>query len=147
MTKYVAIAAFAGFLLPLQALVNARTGSILGNPLWPTLVNFIGGLIILVPLITLLRLQLPSIEQATRVPPYGWLTGIIGVIFIAQAAYTVPKLGAAGMISLAVAGQMFGSVLLDHFGILHDPDPVSLEKIIGAALLIAGTWLILRPGS
>jgi transporter family-2 protein len=147
MTKYIALAAFAGFLLPFQALMNARTSAILGNPLWPTLVNFIGGLILLVPLIMLLRLPLPAAEMAGRVPVYAWFTGLIGVVFVAQAAYTIPKLGAAGMISLAVTGQMFGSILFDHFGVLQEPDPVSLQKAIGAILLVAGTWLILRPAS
>ncbi len=147
MTKYIALAAFAGFLLPLQALMNARASAVLGSPFWPTLVNFIGGLIILVPLITILRLQMPTLELAGRVPVYAWFTGLVGVLFVAQAAYTIPKLGAAGMISLAVAGQMFGSMLFDHFGILQEPDPVSLKKAIGAIFLIAGTWLILRPGN
>lgn len=147
MTKYIALAAFAGFLLPFQALVNARTSAILGNPLWPTLINFFGGLLLLIPLIMLLRLPVPAAEAAGRVPFYAWLTGLVGVIFVAQAAYTIPKLGAAGMISLAIAGQMFGSILFDHFGVLQEPDPVSLQKTIGAILLIAGTWLILRPAS
>lgn len=147
MTKYVVLAALSGFFLPLQALINARSSAILGNPLWPTLVNFIGGLIILVPLITILRLQVPTPELAGRVPVYAWFTGLVGVFFVAQAAYTVPKLGAAGMISLAVAGQMFGSILLDHFGVLQAPDPVSPAKAIGAILLVVGTWLILRPGN
>lgn len=147
MTKYIALAAFAGFLLPLQALVNARASAVFGSPFWPTLVNFIGGLVILVPLITFLRLPAPTLELAGRVPVYAWFSGVVGVIFVAQAAYTIPQLGAAGMISLAVAGQMFGSMLFDHFGILQDPDPISLQKALGAIFLIAGTWLILRPGS
>lgn len=147
MTKYVMLATLAGFFIPLQALLNARSSAVLGNPLWSTLVNFFGGLIILVPLIMILRLQVPTLELASRVPVYAWFTGLLGVFFVAQATYTIPKLGAAGMIALIITGQMLGSMLFDHFGILQKADPVSLEKAIGVILLVAGTWLILRPGS
>jgi transporter family-2 protein len=146
MTKYIVIAAFGGALLPLQALVNARTSAVLGGPLWATMVNFIGGFLMLTPVMLMLRSQVPTLEQAGRVPLYAWLTGFVGVVFVAQAAYTTPKLGAAGMTAVVIAAQMFASITLDHFGILQTQDTLTPQKMFGALLLIAGVWLILRPG-
>jgi transporter family-2 protein len=143
--KYVVLAALAGFFVPLQAVVNARTSHIIGGPLWATLVNFVGGTLMLIAVLVLLRAPVPSWEQLGRVPVYGWFSGVAGVLFVAQAAFTVPKLGAAAMIALVVAGQMFASILYDHFGILQTPHPVSWEKLAGAVLLLAGVFLILRP--
>lgn len=146
MAKYIALVALSGFLIPLQALMNARTSSIFGSPFWATLVNFVGGIILLIPLIMLLRLPSPTLDQAGRIPFYCWFSGFIGVIFVAQAAFTVPKLGAAGMMSLVIAGQLIGSITLDHFGVLHTADPVNVQKVLGALMLVGGALLILRPG-
>ena len=146
MLKYITLAAAAGFFTPLQALVNARTSHILGGALWATLVNFAVGTLMLVLILALIRAPVPTLEQVGRVPFYGWISGLAGVLFVAQAAYTVPKLGAAAMLALVIAGQMFGSIAYDHFGVLQASQPVSWQKIAGAALLLAGVWLILRPG-
>ncbi|NJM35468.1 MAG: DMT family transporter [Rhodomicrobium sp.] len=147
MLNYIAAAAVAGFFLPLQALINARTSGILGGPFMATLVNFAGGTIMLIVLLLAIRAPVPTVEQLGRVPVYGWFTGLAGVMFVAQAAYTVPKLGAAAMISLVIAGQMFASIAFDHFGVLQEPQPVTLQKAAGALLLLAGVYLILRPGN
>jgi transporter family-2 protein len=145
MLNYVALAAFAGFFLPLQALINARTSHVLGGPFWATLVNFAGGTLMLIALLTIARAPAPSWEQIGRVPPYGWISGLFGVMFVAQAAFTVPKLGAVAMLAVVVAGQMFGSIVYDHFGVLQQPQPVSWDRLAGVLLLLAGVYLILRP--
>jgi transporter family-2 protein len=143
---YVALAALAGFFLPLQALVNARTSQALGGPFVATLVNFVGGTIVLFIILSAMRTPIPTAEQVGKVPFYAWFAGLAGVMFVTQAAVTVPKLGAAAVIALAIAGQLFGSMILDHFGVLQQPHPVTWEKILGAFLLLGGVWLILRPG-
>jgi bacterial/archaeal transporter family-2 protein len=144
MLKYVVLAAASGFFLPLQALINARTSNTLGGTLWATLVNFAGGTVVLIAVLALLRSQVPTVEQAGRVPLYGWLSGLLGILFVAQAAFTVPKLGAAAMAGLVIAGQMFGSVVYDYFGVLQSSQQPGWQKIAGALLLIAGVWLILQ---
>jgi transporter family-2 protein len=143
--QYIALAALAGFFLPLQALVNARTSQALGGPFVATLVNFVGGTIALILILSIMRTPIPTAEQVGRMPFYAWFAGMAGVMFVTQAAVTVPRLGAAAVIALAIAGQLFGSMLFDHFGILQQPHPVSWEKVVGAFLLLAGVWLILRP--
>ena len=146
MFQYIALATLAGLFLPLQSLINARIGAAMNGPMMAALVNFIGGTVGLIVLILMFRLPWPSSAQAALVPSYGWLTGLFGAFFVAQAAFTVPKLGAAGMIALVVAGQMIGSIVLDHFGIMQPVQPITLQKILGAMLLFAGVVLILRPG-
>lgn len=143
---YVALAAFAGFFLPLQALINARTSQVFGGPLMATLVNFVGGTVALVVILAVMRAPIPTAEQIGKVPFYAWFTGLAGVMFVAQAAFTVPKLGAAGMAAIAITGQLIASMVFDHFGVLQQAHPVTWQKIAGAVLLLGGIWLILRPG-
>lgn len=144
MLKYIALAAAAGFFLPLQALINARNSGVLGGTLWATLVNFAGGTLMLIAVLALIRSPVPTLGQAGRIPLYGWLSGFMGVLFVAQAAFTVPKLGAATMAALVIAGQMFGSVVYDYFGVLQTSQPAGWQKILGSLLLVAGVWLILQ---
>jgi transporter family-2 protein len=146
MFRYVALAALAGLFLPLQSILAARVAASINGPMMAALVNFAGGTLAVAVLIVLFQVPWPSGAQAALVPNYAWLLGLFGAFFIAQAAVTVPKLGAAGMIALVIAGQMIGSVLMDHFGIMQPVQPITLQKLVGAAFLIAGVFLILRPG-
>ncbi|MGH9647341.1 MAG: DMT family transporter, partial [Bryobacteraceae bacterium] len=55
----------------------------------------------------------------------------------------LPRLGAATVIALIVAGQMIGSLAFDHFGLLGVPvHPANMVRLTGAALLVAGAILI-----
>lgn len=60
------------------------------------------------------------------------------------ATLTVPRLGAASLICLIVFGQLLGSWLLDHYGVLHAPKPVDL-RLIGVVLVAIGALLVVRP--
>lgn len=141
----VALAAFAGLIVPLQALIVARVSFIMASPMLAALVNFVSGTVALLALLALSRTPLPTQTQIAQMPIYGWIVGFLGAFFVAQAAYTIPKLGAAATVALIIAGQMIGSLALDHFGVLHAAQPVSAQKAAGALLLLVGVYLILRP--
>ena len=78
-------------------------------------------------------------------PPWLWLGGLIGAVFVFSGTLLVPRLGAAGMICLIVAGQLVGSVLVDHFGVLSQPRPIDAMRIVGAVLVGIGALLVVRP--
>jgi transporter family-2 protein len=145
MPIHIALATFAGFLMPLQALINARTAAVVGGTFWPTVINFAGGTVMIAAIAVTMRVPPPAAEQIVRIPWYGWFSGLLGLIFVAQAAFTIPKLGAAAMMSLIVAGQLLGSLLFDRLGILQEAQPITWEKLAGVGLLMAGVFLILRP--
>ncbi|MOA30843.1 hypothetical protein D3C78_1519600 [compost metagenome] len=72
-----------------------------------------------------------------------WAGGAFGVIFISLALVLLPKLGAAGFMALALAGQVVGSLLLDHFGWFGLVErQINLPKLVGVMLLMAGVVLI-----
>lgn len=73
----------------------------------------------------------------------SWTGGLFGAIFIAVVILMMPKLGAAYVICLIVVGQMVGSLLFDHFGILGlQQQPITLVRALGGVLLIAGVLLV-----
>jgi transporter family-2 protein len=64
-------------------------------------------------------------------------------VFVLATAALAKRLGAATLISVAIAGQITFALLLDHFGLVgFDVRPVSAWRIVGACLLISGTVLI-----
>lgn len=56
-----------------------------------------------------------------------------------------PRLGAANTVSSILAGQIFASILLDHFGFLNLPvHAVTLPRIVGAVLVVISLIVVLR---
>ena len=80
-----------------------------------------------------------------KVPWWAWTGGVIGALFVASATLLVPRLGAASLICLVVAGQLVGSVVLDHYGVLHARQPVDALRIVGLLLVVAGAVLVVKP--
>ena len=69
--------------------------------------------------------------------------GLCGANYIVIAILLAPRLGAATLIAVTVAGQMLVSILLDHFGLIGYPvHPMNVWRIVGAGLLLAGVGLI-----
>ena len=58
---------------------------------------------------------------------------------------SVRELGAGGVTAAAIAGQLTLSVVLDRLGVLGlDERAITWQKMLGIALLAAGTVLIVR---
>ena len=90
-----------------------------------------------------LREPWASKQMLQRSHLISWSGGLFGAIYIAISILLIPRLGAAIVIGLIVAGQMLGSLAFDHFGLFGIPvHPASLPRLAGAALLITGVILI-----
>lgn len=135
--------------LPLQALVNARLGSLTAGPLFAAAVSmaisFLIGAVLASARIASQSDPLPALENMLRFPLWMWAGGLIGAAYVVVATLGAPLLGASGFISLIVLGQMTGSLLLDHYGVLNAPRAADLMRVTGALLIVAGTLLVLQP--
>ena len=140
----VALALFIGMLLPLQALINASLGKQTFGPVFASLASFMVGTGVLLAWWLLTRpVFMPA--ALAKVPWWAWMGGVIGAVFVASATLLVPRLGAASLICLVVAGQLVGSVVLDHYGVLHARQPVESLRIVGLLLVVAGAVLVVKP--
>lgn len=134
-----------GTLLPLQALVNARLGHLTAGAIFAATVSFLVGTVSLALLLLATRPALPSFDQVARLPTWAWTGGLIGAAYVAIATLTVPRLGASALISLTVLGQLVGALLLDHFGVLHAPQPATPMRVAGVLLILGGVLLVVQP--
>lgn len=138
------LALFIGMLLPLQALINGALAKQSFGPVFAALASFSVGTLVLLAWWLASR---PAFEATAlaKVPWWAWTGGVIGALYVAGATLLIPRMGAASLICVVVLGQVIGSLLLDHFGVLHPRQPIDGLRVVGALLVIAGALLVVRP--
>lgn len=133
----------AGGLVGLQAPLNAGLGRETGS-LPAAAVNFMVGLAALVVILAVMG-ELGNVRNAPGAPWYYLVGGLMGAVYVTTALISVKTLGAGGITAATIAGQLTASVLIDRAGILGLAErPVTAERLIGIALLVAGVYLIVR---
>lgn len=140
----IALPLLAGALLPLQAGINGQLAKSVDSVLAAALISFVVGMLALLGAVAWQR-EMPAFDSLRQLHWWHWMGGLIGALFIATAAYAGPRAGALVFMLLVLAGQMAMALLLDHFGWAgYRESPVSLVKLSGLALVIAGIALIQR---
>lgn len=130
--------------LTIQVGMNATVRLTLGSPVIATIVNFGVGLAALVLLAVATGARVVP-GSAASVPAWAWFGGLLGASYVAATTVLGPRLGAAALLALTLAGQMVAALLVDHYGVIGFPqNPVTPARLAGAALLVAGVLLILR---
>lgn len=144
--KYILMAAtfLVGAIIPIQAVLNARLGQQTGGAMMGALMSFITGTFCLILFNVMVNASaLVNVRPIATSPWYIWLGGLIGAIFVAFITWVNVKQSFALTFALVVAGQIFISLLIDHYGLLGATvSTINLQKIIGAALIICGVILI-----
>lgn len=146
LAPWIAMAAvvLAGGATALQAPTNARLATAVAGPVNAAFVSFAVGTAAL-GLVAAIMHNRPDLTATRALPPYAWVGGLYGAVFVVAAAWGVPRLGVATTITLMVAGQLMLSLVLDHFGALGVPqNPISLTRLAGVALVIGGVLLVRR---
>ena len=135
---------FIGAILPVQAVLNTKLGKQTGGPLISSLLSFLVGLICLFIINLFANYSAFTNMKLLSVSPwYVWLGGLLGAIYVSCVIFVNQQQGVALTFALVVAGQIFISLLIDHFGLFGSiVRPLSIPKIIGALLIIAGLVLI-----
>jgi transporter family-2 protein len=139
----VILTAAAGGLIALQAPINAGLGKATGG-LPAALVSFMVGSIALAAIV-ILSGKAGGLDSTFDVSWYYLLGGLLGAVYVANALIAVSAIGAGGVAAATVTGQLTASVVIDRLGLFGlDQISLSAERMIGVALLLAGTFLIVR---
>jgi transporter family-2 protein len=139
------LAVFAGISFVMQQTVNAGLRTAIGSAAWAGFISYLGGTLCMLALALVLRDTLPAAPLLARSPWWAWSGGLFGAVYIAISIFLVPRLGTATFVALLVAGQMLASVIADHCGLFGvTQHPISLSRLLGAALLLGGVILIRR---
>ena len=139
----VLVMAGVGGLIAAQPVVNAGLCKATGN-LAAALVSFAVGTLLLAGIVALAG-QAGGVGGIADVRWYYLLGGILGAAYVFTALVTVSSIGAGGVAAATITGQLTASVVLDRIGFLGlDQAPVTWDRVLGVALLLAGTYLIVR---
>ncbi|HEY8002188.1 MAG: DMT family transporter [Vicinamibacteria bacterium] len=139
----VTLMAVVGGLIALQPAINAGLGRATGN-IAAALVSFAVGTLVLAAIVVIAG-QAGGLSSTFDVRWYYLLGGVLGAAYVFTALVTVSTIGAGGVAAATITGQLTLSVVIDRLGILGlDQQPITIERVIGIALLLAGTFLIVR---
>src|SRR5436309_10250693 len=100
----------------MQVGVNVQLRNSLGDPITSTFASFVVGAIGLGVYALLTRAHWPSTSSFSGVPAWQWAGGLLGAVYVVSTILVGPRLGAATLLSLVVAGQMIAAMVLDHQG-------------------------------
>jgi transporter family-2 protein len=134
----------AGALVAVQAPTNAMLAKAGGSPILAALISFAIGTAALTAT-WLMSGNRPGGSAFAGLPWYAWLGGLYGAFFVAVAAFAAPRIGLASLITIGIAGQIAAALWLDHVGALGlTREPISLGRVAGALLVVAGVVLVRR---
>ena len=131
-----------GASLVVQASLNSGLRHRLDSVAWAGFVSYLGGTVAMTLTIVAARVPLPAV-QARTIPAVWWFGGFFGAAYLAIAIVLLPRIGAATLVAIVVAGQAIFSLLCDRFGwfglTVH---PLDVRRAAGALFLVLGVVLI-----
>jgi transporter family-2 protein len=140
---YLLFAFAAGAMLPIQFGVNAQLAHWIESPLRATLVSFVVGTLALFVAALAFARGWPGSERIGAAPWWVWVGGLLGAFYVLGSVVTAPRLGAATLVAVILAGQAVASLLVDHYGwVGFDETPITPGRLAGVALVAAGVALV-----
>jgi transporter family-2 protein len=137
------IVALGGVGLTFQMAWNARLRTATSSPVLTTIISVSISLFSLLAVWASGTVSRGSIPAINSVPKWAWFGGVFAAYYLVASLIAIPKLGAAAVFSLVIAGQMIGALILDSTGAFNVLQiPLTLSRILGTALLLVGVLLI-----
>ena len=140
---YYLFAVAAGAMLPFQFGINSVLARYVDGAARASLVSFVVGALALLVAVLLFFRGLPSVAKAGEAPWWVWVGGLLGAFSVLGSVVTAPRLGAATLVALILAGQAAASLTVDHFGLVgFQENPLTPGRLLGIALVAAGVVLV-----
>jgi transporter family-2 protein len=134
----------AGACIAIQSPINAELARGLGFPVAAAAISFLAGALVL-GFITAAGIQVGNVSLNWRGAPIWMFAagGCLGAVYVTSAVLLTPRIGAAAVMALAVAGQLLAGLMLDRIGYLGMAvRELTLGRVAGAVLLVAGALMV-----
>jgi bacterial/archaeal transporter family-2 protein len=134
----------SGAFIAIQAPIKSQLARGLGLPVAAAAFSFLSGAIVLgIATLLVTRTQEISLDWKTPAPWLFVAGGVLGGSYVTISTLLIPRIGAAALMALIVAGQLLAGMLMDRIGFLGMAvREISLGRVAGAVLLMAGAVLI-----
>ncbi|MEJ6400341.1 DMT family transporter [Nicoliella sp. Es01] len=139
------IGIIAGMFQATQTPINGHLGLVLHSAVHAAFISFLIGVIGLFIIVAFTDHGYAKFKNAFGKghPWWIWLGGFLGALYVLFNAILSPVIGAGATVVLVILGNLFGSVLVDKYGLLGAPKkPITVAKYIGLVLMVMGVTLI-----
>src|SRR5262245_29875625 len=137
------VVALGGAGLTMQMAWNSRLRIGTGSPVLTTIVSICVSLLSLLLVWASGLTQRGSLPAFSSVPKWAWFGGVFAAYYLVASLVAIPKLGAAAVFSLVIAGQMIGALILDSTGAFGVPQlSLTTSRVFGTGVLLLGVILI-----
>jgi transporter family-2 protein len=92
----------------------------------------------------MLVFQGSRISQLRELPWWVYGSGVLGLVIVSALGLTVANLGLGAGMTLFTAASLILAALVEHLGWFGDGRSLDLTRVLGIALVIGGTWLVVR---
>lgn len=135
---------FLGVVLAVHLAMNGKVGALLNNARVGNALFWCIGAVGAI-LIGLTGWRSGALAPLEKVNPVLLTAGLIGACLVFAIAWLIPQVGAGPLMITLLAGQVFGGMLMSHFGWLGSPvQQVTTTNLIGALVMIGGVLLATR---
>ncbi|ORX62135.1 hypothetical protein DM01DRAFT_1403834 [Hesseltinella vesiculosa] len=87
----------------------------------------------------------PNADAIKAAPAYAWLGGLLGFIYVTSNIFSIPRLGAGTTLSIFVCSQVIMACVIDHLGVIGDPQRTySTWRILASFGLVFFVFIIAR---
>ncbi|CAN5950771.1 unnamed protein product [Sphagnum jensenii] len=125
--------------------MNAQLRNSLVNPWLASTVSFGLILVFFICAFAINPRPLPTMETISAMPWWAPIGGLAGAVAVYAGLTMVDKVGAGPLNGLIITANILASIAIDHYGFLNMPvHPVSIFRVLGALLMVAGVILIAR---
>jgi transporter family-2 protein len=132
-----------GFLMTFHVSMNARVGTLSGDPLFANLIFWLLGAAVAV-ISYLAKGEKTVLSRALEVPIWLYAAGMIGAGVSLGVILMIPRVGIVGFTVLILIGQLICSGVMGATGCLEDSiTPVGPTKLAGYLLLAGGGYLVI----
>jgi transporter family-2 protein len=107
-----------------------------------TFVTYAGGGLAVTVL--MLIFQGHRLSELRELPWWVFGAGLMGLVVVASLGVSVANLGLAAGLTLFTAAILILGALIEHFGWFGDGRSLDQVRLLGIALVIGGTWLVVR---
>ena len=139
MRSAIFLAVLAGACVAVQTSLTGAAQRTLG----PTMLVAISGLTTGVTALAV-SLFVARPEFTGRAVAYSVVSGFLGAVIVGSIAFAAGQGGVARALSLVIATQLIVGLLLDAVGFLGAGSAISLPKVAGVLLILAGGVLVVR---
>ncbi|WP_411346998.1 DMT family transporter [Paenibacillus sp. WLX2291] len=135
------IAMLTGTLLSFEGALFGKLGENVGE-LEANWYNFTMGAII--ALVLLIFFRRGNLTEALHLPRWNFLGGVLGVIYMLAIVIGVPLIGVGLSMIIVIIGQITTSILIDHYGWLHNKKkPIQVRRIASMLFMLCALILTL----